>query len=309
MVNFIQIDYFNHLFDESLATDKVSAFIDVKEKGRRILESGKYTVYKQSTYSILADVQGDTGTYSVYVNRNVKVNDYEKNDIAYWDCTCEWANWAFNREYYYGRMCSHAYAMYTLLRRSREASMDEPISPRDTLQDIVVDLCMNNFDEASNFVLEGIAPESFSKELTEISERFEIPADAMSSLVKDGLIQATNNIIEETAKNIGIVTEEVNAIESQSEAIGMALDEVITERAELSTDLLEAQKLKVELKGDDITPKQASQVIDSIFKKLDSPKVKRAKKTAGRIFTEEEKLALINEAGLSRQFLAKEIQF
>ena len=44
-----------------------ATFDDVKAKGRRLLAEGQFTVWKESTWSILADVQGDNGTYTVYV--------------------------------------------------------------------------------------------------------------------------------------------------------------------------------------------------------------------------------------------------
>lgn len=103
-----------------------ATFDDVKAKGRRLLAEGQFTVWKESTWSILADVQGDNGTYTVYVNANARVDMYSKNTFAYWNCTCSWSEWAFNRETFHGRMCSHVYAMYLYLSKKRHSMVDNP---------------------------------------------------------------------------------------------------------------------------------------------------------------------------------------
>ena len=103
-----------------------ATFDDVKAKGRRLLAEGQFTVWKESTWSILADVQGDNGTYTVYVNANARVDMYSKNTFAYWNCTCEWSNWAWTRMALTGRMCSHVYAMYLYLSKKRHSMIDNP---------------------------------------------------------------------------------------------------------------------------------------------------------------------------------------
>lgn len=101
---------------------KTADWASVKEKGRRLVSSGRVHVIQKSKYKILAVVTGDTGTYDVYVSDRTRVNKYENNEPSFWDCTCQWGNWSFARETFTGRICSHAYAAYLVLQQYRKES-------------------------------------------------------------------------------------------------------------------------------------------------------------------------------------------
>jgi hypothetical protein len=94
-------------FIKSAAHEVVAHWNDVRDKAVRLRETGRVTLLRNDAQVIAGTVRGDTGTYDVVLNRD----DPESWSISLWSCGCKWSEWAFKRETYQGRMCSHATAM------------------------------------------------------------------------------------------------------------------------------------------------------------------------------------------------------
>lgn len=87
-----------------------SSWEDVRDKAKRIRESGGVHIVSKHDNLVVGEVQGDHGTYTSEIDRNPG-----RDDIAYWSCTCEWNTYAWGRsgpwKKYEGRVCSHVYAL------------------------------------------------------------------------------------------------------------------------------------------------------------------------------------------------------
>lgn len=97
-----------HSLDFRTASQVQSAWVDVEDKASRLRQEGKVniTLHDLDARRIEGTVVGDTGTYDVMVK---KVDGSQK--VAFWQCSCPWGQWAFNRERMRGRLCSHALAL------------------------------------------------------------------------------------------------------------------------------------------------------------------------------------------------------
>ena len=109
----------------------IASWLDVASKARRLLDSGAVHTDELDSYHVKGTVDGDDGTYDVYVSTRARVherNDWTKNT---WYCTCPWGQWCNSGHRPHdgpdswgsvksnNRFCSHAYAMWMLLNRER----------------------------------------------------------------------------------------------------------------------------------------------------------------------------------------------
>lgn len=102
---------------------------EVKSKGLRLISEDKIEILDMSSYALTCRVQGDHDTYLTYVNKDARVNG-PANPIerGSWFCSCPWGGWCnYGDRPHDGpdstgsvktnnRFCSHAYAVYQLLR-------------------------------------------------------------------------------------------------------------------------------------------------------------------------------------------------
>jgi len=87
---------------------KEAAWRDVRSKAVRIRSEGGVDITQLPTVAdpwIVAKVVGDTG---VYISRITRIG----NTLADHTCDCRWGDWVWDRDKYYGRPCSHVYALY-----------------------------------------------------------------------------------------------------------------------------------------------------------------------------------------------------
>lgn len=268
---------------------KTSAFEDVKAKGKRIFDNDLYDIFQMNTYSVLVDVLGDNDVYTVYVNDKARVDKYDKNTPTLWQCTCTWSDWAFNRIWYRGRMCSHAYCAYLLLREVKKMAKvanDEDSTQNDdfipfpeldfgsasteVLFNEVYDLVEEDYEAFYDFIVEGFSTHSVSEAITDTLADYGLEYEELEGIIKLCLMQVQENALSEE--------------NSYSEE-------------------LKAQALQEELEENGITMDDYDELLDSeLFDEVEEEKVSRrtsSVKRAGRIFTEEEKFALIEEEGIS----------
>ena len=311
--------------------DHTAAWSDVKAKGRRLLADGRCTILRQSSYEILGIVEGDHDTYVTYVNNNLRINFHDNNEPSFWDCTCPWSEWAFSRETLTGRVCSHAYALHLLLqrtRRERRSSLEDIPRPlMDDLQQAIAE----NLEAFSLYVKEGVAPEAVTQTLIDIAVMYSLPLEEMDDIIESSLVDIIAGIQQNMANEAQSQIQQIqDGAEGEIERLDMLLPEEPDEE-----DSYEYIEELVQLVLEECPPEQLPQILQSpntflsdelddeeavIFRGLlaeqimpedepseNMPKQAGFTKQAGRVFTEEEKLALINELGVARQFLAGEI--
>lgn len=91
---------------------KDSAWTDIVEKAKRLIQSGQVTVLHNSPTHVMSHVVGDHGEYNCEISRV----DPETSVIEQWQCECPWDQYAFDRtrkwKHLEGRPCSHVLATY-----------------------------------------------------------------------------------------------------------------------------------------------------------------------------------------------------
>lgn len=210
---------------------RLGSFEDVKNKGRRLLNEHRFNVIEESTYSVLAEVEGDNGTYLTYVNNNLKVNKYTDNKMSYWECTCPWGEWAFSRETYEGRVCSHAYAMHLYLQSNRRnlrnsnvlegVSMGITDEKKQELAFKAITEAVNQFqDEFIEYVDNGIALEPVINSAVEIATEFELPVNVLDAMITE----AVKEFIAAEAEQLALAQ---NQAISELEAVVENIDDEI----------------------------------------------------------------------------------
>lgn len=273
---------------EAFHASKTGAFSDVKAKGQRIFDNDLYDIWQMNTYSVLIDVLGDNDVYTVYINDKARVNKYEKNTPMLWQCTCTWSDWAFNRITYHGRICSHVYCGYLLLREvkkmSKVANEEEPentdLFPAQEFDSAESELIFNriydqvedNFEAFFDFVTDDLATHDVSDTITEVMADYDLDHDEVEDVIKLCLMQVQDNIAMSTEDHIEDLESQV--YREQLEELGIPMNDY--------DDLIDS-----ELFDEHVEPVKASRRRSSSIKR------------AGRIFTEEEKIALIEEDGVS----------
>lgn len=110
---------------QTIASDKLvalAAWKDVVEKSKRLRAEGAIAVEVFKPDIMTAYVQGDHGRYYTTVQRLGSVRgmgrqNMTSSQVSGWSCDCDWGHWAFLRKRsFVGRMCSHAYAVFSEMR-------------------------------------------------------------------------------------------------------------------------------------------------------------------------------------------------
>lgn len=110
---------------QTIASDKLvalAAWRDVVEKSKRLRAEGAIAVEVYKPEVITAYVQGDNGRYYTTVQRLGSIapgvgRRLTSTQVSGWSCECEWGHWAWLRKRsFVGRMCSHAYALFSEMR-------------------------------------------------------------------------------------------------------------------------------------------------------------------------------------------------
>lgn len=244
--------YANVFLSKTSSFDKSGAWADVKAKGRRLVAEGRYRVLEQTTYSLLAEIQGDNDTYIVYVNNNLRINKYENNQMTYWDCTCPWSEWAWTRETLTGRVCSHAYAAHLLLQEGRKrTAMLDRLSKFSSVddsrvrlaQEAVFDAVAQDLEGFVQYIKNGVAVDTITDTLVEIAVDFQLPVDTLDEIVvqsvQDALASQAQNLEDELSAVEKDISTQIERLALESETI--AENEAEEERADQLSEL--AQKL------------------------------------------------------------------
>jgi hypothetical protein len=97
---------------EDAQLQKTADWNDVMNKAKRINQSGQVMILRNGSQYIVANVQGDHGSYEVEIQRQ----DPNSRVITGWSCECQWSQYAFDRtrkwKKYESRPCSHVLAAY-----------------------------------------------------------------------------------------------------------------------------------------------------------------------------------------------------
>lgn len=109
---------------QTLASDRLvalAAWVDVVQKSKRLRAEGAITLEVFKPEVITAYIQGDHGRYYTTVQRLGSVpgagRQLTSTQVSGWSCECEWGHWAWIRKRsFVGRMCSHAYALFSEMR-------------------------------------------------------------------------------------------------------------------------------------------------------------------------------------------------
>jgi len=100
----------------------LAAWKDVVAKSVRLRSEGAVQVEVFKPDIITAYVQGDNGKYYTTVQRLGSHpaggrQNLTASQVSGWSCECEWGHWAYLRKRsFVGRMCSHAYALFSEMR-------------------------------------------------------------------------------------------------------------------------------------------------------------------------------------------------
>lgn len=99
---------------------------DIEAKAKRLIQSGKVHILRNSPEFVVAHVEGDHGDYTSEITRQ----DPTSQAISLWSCGCKWDQFAWQRtrqwKKYEGRVCSHVLAAFWL---AQTMPMDEEIGP------------------------------------------------------------------------------------------------------------------------------------------------------------------------------------
>lgn len=120
------------------AVNRTASWQTVQQKGLGFIDTMDIGIKHLKKSYIAGTVQGWHGTYDTYVSRYAHLdrrNDWTK---GWWWCTCEWGQWcnsghrphdgpdSWGSVKVNNRLCSHAYALYTLLEDYRNAPGNRP---------------------------------------------------------------------------------------------------------------------------------------------------------------------------------------
>jgi hypothetical protein len=99
---------------------------DIEAKAKRLIQSGKVHILRNSAQIIAGHVEGDHGDYTTEITRQ----DPSSQAISLWSCGCKWDQFAWQRtrqwKKYEGRVCSHVLATYWL---AQTMPLDEETGP------------------------------------------------------------------------------------------------------------------------------------------------------------------------------------
>jgi hypothetical protein len=113
-------------FDADDELRKTAGWTDIMSKAKRLIQSGQVQLLRNGANNIVAQVQGDHGSYQVEISRD----DPSSRAITQWTCDCPWDQYAWQRtrqwKKYEGRPCAHTLAAYWL---SLSTPLDEDIHP------------------------------------------------------------------------------------------------------------------------------------------------------------------------------------
>lgn len=111
---------------EANETLREAAWKDVRAKATRLRKESKVSINEITPRAIFANVTGDNGVYDTVVVRGGAV--VGAGSITEWSCSCEWGKHAFLRKHtYVGRLCSHAYAAYLELQSKTKVEFNRDI--------------------------------------------------------------------------------------------------------------------------------------------------------------------------------------
>jgi len=115
--------------DESLskvAGAHYASWQDIEAKAKRLIQTGKVHILRNSAQYIAGHVSGDHGDYECEIQRL----DPNNKAISLWSCTCLWDQFAWQRtrqfKRFEGRPCAHILAMFWL---SQSLPLDEENEP------------------------------------------------------------------------------------------------------------------------------------------------------------------------------------
>lgn len=113
-------------FDQESDFRKTATWMDIMAKAKRLIQTGKVMLLRNGYNNIVAQVQGDHGTYQSEIGRD----DPNSRSITTWTCDCPWDQYAWQRtrqwKKYEGRPCAHILATYW---KSLSTPLDEDIHP------------------------------------------------------------------------------------------------------------------------------------------------------------------------------------
>jgi len=110
---------------QTIASNKLvalAAWKDVVQKSKRLRSEGAVDVEAFRPDVITAYIQGDHGRYYTTVQRLGSIGpgigrQLTSTQVSGWSCECDWGHWAWIRKRsFVGRMCSHAYALFSEMR-------------------------------------------------------------------------------------------------------------------------------------------------------------------------------------------------
>jgi hypothetical protein len=110
---------------QTIASDRLvalAAWKDVVQKSKRLRSEGAIDVEAFRPDVITAYIQGDHGRYYTTVQRLGSIapgvgRQLTSTQVSGWSCDCDWGHWAWLRKRsFVGRMCSHAYALFSEMR-------------------------------------------------------------------------------------------------------------------------------------------------------------------------------------------------
>jgi hypothetical protein len=109
---------------QTIASDRLvalAAWKDVVDKSKRLRTEGAIDLEVYKPEVITAYIQGDNGRYYTTVQRLGSVpgagRQLTSTQVSGWSCDCDWGHWAWIRKRsFVGRMCSHAYALFSEMR-------------------------------------------------------------------------------------------------------------------------------------------------------------------------------------------------
>ncbi len=113
-------DYLQAVSSDRLVA--LAAWKDVVQKSKRLRAEGAIEVEAFRPDVITAYVQGDNGRYYTTVQRLGSVasgvgRQLTSTQVSGWSCECDWGHWSWIRKRsFVGRMCSHAYALFSEMR-------------------------------------------------------------------------------------------------------------------------------------------------------------------------------------------------
>ena len=105
------------------------------QKSKRLRAEGAIDLEVWKPDVITAHIRGDNGRYYTTVQRLGAIasgvgRQLTSTQVSGWSCECEWGHWAWLRKRsFVGRMCSHAYALFSEMRSLDAKSRREKGKP------------------------------------------------------------------------------------------------------------------------------------------------------------------------------------